>query len=133
VLDADIRGFFDTIDHGWMQQFVQHRIEDHRLLRLIGKWLKAGVMEANQWQPSKKARRRERLSRPCWPTCTCIIRSTCGQAVAATPRPERGHHRAVCGRLHFGLSAPQGCGALHEALRERLAKFSLHLHGEKTR
>ena len=42
VLDADIRGFFDTIDHEWMQKFLQHRIGDQRLVRLIGKWLKAG-------------------------------------------------------------------------------------------
>ena len=45
VLDADIRGFFDTIDHGWMQKFIAHRIADPRILRLIAKWLKAGVME----------------------------------------------------------------------------------------
>jgi hypothetical protein len=54
VLDADIRRFFDTIDHGWMKQFVQHRIGDQRMLRLIGKWLKAGVMDANQWQPTEE-------------------------------------------------------------------------------
>jgi retron-type reverse transcriptase len=41
VLDADIRGFFDHIDHGWMMKFVQHRVADRRILRLIQKWLKA--------------------------------------------------------------------------------------------
>src|SRR5208337_35388 len=45
VLDADIRGFFDTIDHGWLIKFIEHRIADQRVLRLIQKWLKAGVME----------------------------------------------------------------------------------------
>jgi RNA-directed DNA polymerase len=40
VLDADIRGCFDTIDHQWLQRFLQHRIEDPRVMRLIGKWLK---------------------------------------------------------------------------------------------
>src|SRR5947209_6502807 len=45
VLDADIRGFFDSIDHGWMRKFVEHRIGDQRIIRLIMKWLKAGVME----------------------------------------------------------------------------------------
>ena len=45
VLDADIRGFFDTIDHGWLLRFLEHRIGDPRLLRLIQKWLRAGVMD----------------------------------------------------------------------------------------
>ncbi len=45
VLDADIRGFFDNIDHEWMLRFLEHRIADRRILRLIRKWLKAGVSE----------------------------------------------------------------------------------------
>ncbi|MBD3334300.1 MAG: group II intron reverse transcriptase/maturase [Candidatus Eisenbacteria bacterium] len=45
VLDADIRGFFDAIDHTWMLRFLEHRIADRRLLRLIRKWLRAGVLE----------------------------------------------------------------------------------------
>ena len=49
VLDADIRGFFDTISHEWMLKFVQHRVADRRILRLIQKWLKAGVMEEGVW------------------------------------------------------------------------------------
>src|SRR5712692_5232820 len=45
VLDADIRGFFDTIDHGWLVKFVEHRMADQRVVRLIQKWLNAGVLE----------------------------------------------------------------------------------------
>lgn len=45
VLDADIRGFFDTLDHEWLVKFVEHRVADRRVVRLIQKWLKAGVME----------------------------------------------------------------------------------------
>jgi RNA-directed DNA polymerase len=45
VLDADIQSFFDTIDHGWLQKFIEHRIGDKRLVRLLMKWLHAGVME----------------------------------------------------------------------------------------
>jgi len=45
VLDADIRAFFDTIDHAWLQKFVEHRIADRRMVRLLMKWLHAGVME----------------------------------------------------------------------------------------
>ncbi len=49
VLDADIRGFYDAIDHGWLLRFLEHRIADKRILRLICKWLKAGVIENGEW------------------------------------------------------------------------------------
>lgn len=45
ILDADINGFFDNISHEWLTRFVEHRIGDRRMLRLIGMWLKAGVAE----------------------------------------------------------------------------------------
>jgi hypothetical protein len=45
VLDADIRSFCDTVDHEWLKQFIEHRIGDKRVLRLLMKWLHAGVME----------------------------------------------------------------------------------------
>jgi group II intron reverse transcriptase/maturase len=48
MLDADIRGFYDHIDHEWLMKFLQHRVADPRILRLIRKWLKAGVMEEGQ-------------------------------------------------------------------------------------
>jgi len=49
VLDADIRGFFDNIDHGWLLKFLEHRIADRRILRLIQRWLRAGVTEDGRW------------------------------------------------------------------------------------
>jgi RNA-directed DNA polymerase len=45
VLDADIRGFFDTLNHEWLVKFVEHRVADRRIVRLIQKWLNAGVLE----------------------------------------------------------------------------------------
>jgi len=48
VLDADIRGFFDTLDHGWLIRFIEHRVADRRVVRLIQKWLAAGVLEDGQ-------------------------------------------------------------------------------------
>ena len=48
VLDVDIRAFFDTIDHGWLTTFLEHRLADRRVLRLIQKWLNAGVLEEGQ-------------------------------------------------------------------------------------
>jgi group II intron reverse transcriptase/maturase len=49
ILDADVRAFFDSIDHEWMMKFVGHRVGDQRVLRLIRKWLTAGVSEDGQW------------------------------------------------------------------------------------
>jgi len=49
VLDADIKGFFDNLDKSWLVKFVEHRVADPRILRLIQKWLKAGVMEEGKW------------------------------------------------------------------------------------
>ena len=49
VLDADIQGFFDTLDHEWLRRFLEHRIADRRVLRLIQKWLRAGVSEDGRW------------------------------------------------------------------------------------
>jgi group II intron reverse transcriptase/maturase len=53
VLDADIRGFFDNMSHEWILKFIQHRVADRRILRLIQKWLKAGVSEDGQWSETK--------------------------------------------------------------------------------
>jgi len=49
ILDADIRSFFDNLDKSWLIKFVEHRVADPRILRLIQKWLKAGVMEEGKW------------------------------------------------------------------------------------
>jgi group II intron reverse transcriptase/maturase len=49
ILDADIRGFFDNLSKPWLLQFVEHRVADRRILRLIQKWLNAGVMEDGIW------------------------------------------------------------------------------------
>lgn len=54
VLDADIRGFFDAINHEWLMRFVEHRIADKRVLRHLKKWLKAGVMEDGKWSSSEE-------------------------------------------------------------------------------
>jgi RNA-directed DNA polymerase len=54
VLDADIRDFFGQLDRGWLMKFLRHRIADERVLRLIGKWLAAGVIEDGEWAESEK-------------------------------------------------------------------------------
>ena len=54
VLDADIRGFFDAIDHGWLVRFVGHRIGDPRVVRLIQEWLKSGVLDDDGFADSEE-------------------------------------------------------------------------------
>jgi RNA-directed DNA polymerase len=54
VLDADIRGFYDNLSHGWTMKFIEHRVADPRILRLIQKWLKAGVSEDGQWSETNQ-------------------------------------------------------------------------------
>src|SRR4030088_275751 len=49
IIDADIRSFFDTISQDWLIRFLEHRVGDRRIIRLIQKWLKAGVLEEDQW------------------------------------------------------------------------------------
>ena len=53
VLDADIHSFFDTINHTWLMKFVERRIADPRMLRLIRKWLRAGVSEDGEWSKTE--------------------------------------------------------------------------------
>ena len=69
ILDADVRAFFDQLDRGWLVKFVEHRIGDRRVIRLISKWLGAGVMEEGEWRDTlwgvpqgSSDRRRKRLA-----------------------------------------------------------------------
>jgi len=54
VLDADIRSFFDTLDRGWLVKFLEHRVGDRRVVRLVRKWLVAGVLEDGEWKRSEE-------------------------------------------------------------------------------
>ena len=54
ILDADVVGFFDNLSHEWALKFIEHRVADRRILRLIRKWLKAGVSEDGQWSETDK-------------------------------------------------------------------------------
>ena len=54
VLDADIRDFFGSFDHGWLMKFLEHRVSDRRVLRLIQKWLSAGVIEDGAWSQTER-------------------------------------------------------------------------------
>ena len=64
VLDADIRGFFDTINHAWMKRFIEHRIADRRIQRLIAKWLRAGVSDDGKWERTTEGTRQGAVISP---------------------------------------------------------------------
>jgi retron-type reverse transcriptase len=80
VLDADVRDFFNKLDRGWLGKFLEHRIADQRVLRLIAKWLDAGVVEDGQWSETTEGSPQGALHRyrRCSRTCTCTTSSTCG-------------------------------------------------------
>jgi RNA-directed DNA polymerase len=66
IVDADIQSFFDSVSHEWLMRFVEHRVGDTRLLRLIAKWRKAGVMEEGTLTINERGTPR------CWRTCISI-------------------------------------------------------------
>jgi len=97
VLDADIRDFFTTLDHAWLKRFVEHRIADSRILRLIEKWMSAGVIEDGAWTACEEgvparsfgiAVARERLP-------ALRLRSV-GSPMALSARARRRCPRALC-------------------------------------
>jgi retron-type reverse transcriptase len=64
VPGADIRDFFTSLDQGWLERFLGHRIADKRVLRLIGKWLGAGVIENGTWSATPEGSPQGHRSRP---------------------------------------------------------------------
>ncbi len=134
ILDADIRSFFDTVSHEWLMQFLGHRIGDQRILRLIGKWLKAGVLEDG--------------------TVTASERGT-GQGAVISPLlanvylhyvfdlwAEQWRRREAKGDMIIvryaddivvGFEHEAEARRFLEAMRARLEHFELALHPEKTR
>ena len=107
VLDADIRGFFDHLDRGWLARFLRHRIADERILRLVMKWLNAGVLEDGQWSDSGEGHATGRFAVPA--TCEYIF-ALCPGPVGRSLEEDAGarecHHHAVRGRLHRRVPVP---------------------------
>ena len=78
VLDVDIRTFFDSVDHGWLMRMLTHRIADRRVLRLIERWLKAGLLESADGSRWKSGPRRDRGSARSLQTSSSITLSIAG-------------------------------------------------------
>jgi len=134
VLDLDIRSFFDKIDHDWMVRFVEHRIGDRRIVRLIQKWLKAGVMEQGRWIETEEGTPQGAVISPI--LANLYLHYVLDLWVNQWRRKKARGDVII---VRYADDAVLGFQSRDEALRflaelkERVGKFGLELHPEKTR
>jgi RNA-directed DNA polymerase len=134
VLDADIRGFFDTLDHEWLVRFLEHRVADRRVVRLIQQWLSAGVLEDGQ-------RRRSAVGTVQGGSISPLLANVYLHYVFDlwVDRWRRTETRGDVVVVRFADDFVVGFEHRVEAdrfladLRERFARFGLTLHPDKTR
>lgn len=134
VLDADIRGYFDAIDHEWLVKFLEHRIGDRRILRLIQKWLSAGVMENGVWTQNEVGSPQGATVSPLM--ANIYLHYALDLWVQRWRKTQaRGEVIIVRYADDFivGFEHRTDAERFLAALRERLAKFRLELHPDKTR
>jgi RNA-directed DNA polymerase len=134
ILDADIRGFFDRMSHEWTQQFVQHRVADKRILRLIQKWLKAGVSEDGEWSETKVGTPQGAVISPL--LANVYLHYVFDLWVEAwRKRVAEGDVIAIryADDLVVGFEHRAEAERFLKEFQERLAKFGLELHPKKTR
>ena len=134
ILDADVRGFFDNLDHGHLLQFIQRRVGDPRVLRLIQKWLKAGVSEDGEWSETKVGTPQGAVISPL--LANIYLHYVLDQWVVWWRK------RYACGDMVMvryaddfviGFEHRKVAERFLEQLRERLRESGLELHPEKTR
>ena len=134
ILDLDIRSFFDRLQHSWLVQFVEHRIGDRRVVRLIQKWLKAGVLEQGQWSETKEGSPQGAVISPV--LANLYLHYVLDLWVEAW-RKKQARGDVIIVRYAddavLGFEHRKDAEQFLEQLRERLAKFGLELHSEKTR
>lgn len=134
ILDADIRGYFDTIDHAMLLQLVQERVRDPRVLQLIERWLKAGVMEDGQWKASETGTPQGSTISPL--LANIMLHHVLDRwAHAWRQKNARGEVIIVRYADDFivGFQYEQDAKAFQEALQARLREHLLELHPDKTR
>ena len=134
ILDADIRSFFDTVSQEWLIRFVEHRIGDQRIIRLIQKWLKAGVLEDGVVTVSDKGTGQGAVISP--------LLANIYLHYALDLWAERWRRREATGDMIIvryaddfivGFEHEADARRFLDAMRERLEEFALSLHPEKTR
>jgi RNA-directed DNA polymerase len=134
VLDADIRGFFDTIDHGWLMRFIEHRIADRRLLRLLRKWLKAGVVVEGELERQERGTPQGATISPL--LANIFLHYALDLWVNQWRRQQASGEMIIvryADDFVVGFERQTDAQRFHAALKERLQRFSLELHPDKTR
>jgi RNA-directed DNA polymerase len=134
ILDADIAGFFDTVSHDRLIKFVEHRVGDRRVIRLIRKWLKAGVAEDGQVTPGEVGTPQGAVISP---LLANIYLHYVFDLWANQWRRRHAHGDVIMVRyaddIVVGFEHPADAERFMEEMRARLAEFALTLHAEKTR
>jgi len=134
VLEGDISAFFDTMDHEWLIKFLEHRIADQRVLRLIRKWLKAGVLEKGQWECSEEGTPQGGSASP---LLANIYLHYVFDLWVQHWRKTKAKGEVIVVRwaddFVVGFQHQVEAERFHNELRERFAQFKLKLHPEKTR
>ncbi len=134
VLDADLRAFFDTLAHAWLVKFIQHRIGDRRVVRLIQKWLKAGVREEGRWTPREAGTPQGGLISP---VLANIYLHSVFDLWAHQWRRRKAQGDVILVRFadDFGAGFQKRADAeqFQRELTARLHQFNLELHADKTR
>jgi RNA-directed DNA polymerase len=134
VLDADIRDFFGSLDRGWLGKFLRHRIADERVLRLVGKWLAAGVIEDGKLLETGQG---SPQGAPASPLLANVYLHYVLDLWAKWWRKHHARGDVIIVRFAddfvAGFQYQDDAEKFLAALRERFARFSLELHPGKTR
>jgi RNA-directed DNA polymerase len=134
VLDADIRDFFGQIDRSWLKEFLRHRIADERVLRLVDKWLAAGVVEDGEWTECDQGSPQGASASP---LLANVYLHYVLDLWAEWWRRQPGRGDVIIVRwaddFIVGFELEEDALAFLAELRERFAKFGLELHPDKTR
>jgi group II intron reverse transcriptase/maturase len=134
IIEADIRGFFDNLSHEWLMTCLEHRIADKRMLRLLKKWLRAGVSEDGEWSPTKVGTPQGAVISPLY--ANVFLHSVLDLWIHEwRTRHATGEVTIVRYADDFVIGFREETDARRclADLRERFAKFGLELHPEKTR
>src|SRR5215213_3803671 len=134
VLDGDISSFFDGLDHEWLIKFIEHRVADQRVVRLIHKWLNAGVLEQGQWSCNEEGTPQGGSASP---LLANIYLHYVFDLWVRHWRKTKAKGAVIVVRwaddFVVGFEHQQDAEQFHHELAERFAKFKLKLHPEKTR